>query len=597
MANILDELKDALSSFESSVKKDLEEMREQKREVLRLRNELYDTVKNVNYVRHDGTVIVSAPNIILGNVDQHGNLIAGGGGSSVTIRANNVAIEGVGDSSAGGSITQRAASIRSIAVDPGVDGLENVVCGRSEIVCQAKGIERQAANEEGTFVSHAGTTNGIRLHSDTSLDIHATPSNEIKTSAIEGQMKDLDNIANDLKSQMSSTKKSVESAIKDITKLLEQQEDLNDTEIHLRASQPDISEMHNEYVALEAMLLSAVNEHIGIISRLAETERRKEALKAMKDQLKGDKSNYTDTSTEAYVSIRSESMSLEAIDGDGNIRENQGAGLYVQSPHINIVAHDKDGALIKDSDLNINTQKVGISTENYKYDEKREKADITSVGDVTIVSKTLSVKAIDSELKDNKIEEKALTKDSKFSFRAENISAEATDTEGKSTGNISLNAKDIKVAAMNVDKEKRTDKELATTSQMVLLAENMFVGSSDKNTKSKLVQVASDKVGVMATTTAEMQQGEAKAVVTLDGGNLTVGSGKNELNGDTTINGKVDIKGETSAPSGKFDILQAGKSFKSPNISDGMGAPSAAQAGKPAAKLQEEEAKKEKNEE
>ena len=150
MANILDELKDALSSFESSVKKDLEEMREQKREVLRLRNELYDTVKNVNYVRHDGTVIVSAPNIILGNVDQHGNLIAGGGGSSVTIRANNVAIEGVGDSSAGGSITQRAASIRSIAVDPGVDRQENVVCGRSEIVCQAKGIELQAANEERT---------------------------------------------------------------------------------------------------------------------------------------------------------------------------------------------------------------------------------------------------------------------------------------------------------------------------------------------------------------------------------------------------------------------------------------------------------------
>ena len=596
MANILDDLKDALSSFESSVKKDLEEMREQKREVLRLRNELYDTVKNVNYVRHDGTVIVSAPNIILGNVDQHGNLIEGGGGSSVTIRANSVSIEGVGDSSAGGSITQRAASIRSIAVDPGVDGQENVVCGRSEIVCQAKGIALQAANDEGTFVSHAGTTNGIRLHSDTSLDIHATPSNAMKTSAIEGQMKMLDDIANDLKSQMSSSKKSVESAIKDITKLLEQQEDLNDTEMHLRASQPDISEMHDEYVSLERMLLSAVNNHIGIISRLAETERRKEALKAMKDQLKGDKSNYTDKSTEAYVSIRSESMSLEAIDGDGNIRENQGAGLYVQSPHINIVAHDKDGALIKDSDLSINTQNVSISTENTKYDEKRENAAITAIGDMTIVTKTLSVKAIDSELKDKKIEEKALTKDSKFSFRAETITAEATDTEGKSTGNISLNAKDIKVAAMNVDKEKRTDKELAAESQMVLLADNMFVGSSDKNTKSKMVQVASDKVGLLATTTAEIQQGEAKAVVTLDGGNLTAGSSKNELNGDTTIAGKAEIKGETTAPSGKFDILQAGKSFKSPNISDGMGAPSAAQAGKPAAKLQEEEAKKEKNE-
>ena len=596
MANILDDLKDALSSFESSVKKDLEEMREQKREVLRLRNELYDTVKNVNYVRHDGTVIVSAPNIILGNVDQHGNLIEGGGGSSVTIRANSVSIEGVGDSSAGGSITQRAASIRSIAVDPGVDGQENVVCGRSEIVCQAKGIALQAANDEGTFVSHAGTTNGIRLHSDTSLDIHATPSNAMKTSAIEGQMKMLDDIANDLKSQMSSSKKSVESAIKDITKLLEQQEDLNDTEMHLRASQPDISEMHDEYVSLERMLLSAVNNHIGIISRLAETERRKEALKAMKEELQKNKSDYNDKSTEAYVSIRSENMSLEAIDGDGNIRENQGAGLYVQSPHINIVAHDKDGALRKDSNLSINTQNVSISTENTKYDEKRENADITAIGDMTIVTKTLSVKAIDSELKDKKIEEKALTKDSKFSFRAETITAEATDTDGKSTGNISLNAKDIKVAAMNVDKEKRTDKELAAESQMVLLADNMFVGSSDKNTKSKMVQVASDKVGLLATTTAEIQQGEAKAVVTLDGGNLTAGSSKNELNGDTTIAGKAEIKGETTAPSGKFDSLQAGKSFKSPNISDGMGAPSAAQAGKPAAKLQEEEAKKEKNE-
>ena len=106
------------------------------------------------------------------------------------------------------------------------------------------------------------------------------------------------------------------------------------------------------------------------------------------------------------------------------------------------------------------------------------------------------------------------------------------------------------------------------------------------------MQVASDKVGVMATTTAEMQQGEAKAVVTLDGGNLTVGASANEINGDTTIKGKADIKGETTAPSGNFKALEAGSSFKSPNISDGMAAPAAGSAGTPSAKLQEEEAKK-----
>lgn len=43
MANILDDLKAALSSFESSVKSDLEEIRSQKLEVLRLKNEITDT--------------------------------------------------------------------------------------------------------------------------------------------------------------------------------------------------------------------------------------------------------------------------------------------------------------------------------------------------------------------------------------------------------------------------------------------------------------------------------------------------------------------------------------------------------------------------
>ena len=100
-------------------------------------------------------------------------------------------------------------------------------------------------------------------------------------------------------------------------------------------------------------------------------------------------------------------------------------------------------------------------------------------------------------------------------------------------------------------------------------------------------------MSVIATTTAEVQQGEAKAVVTLDGGNITLGASKNEINGDTTIAGKADIKGETTAPSGSFKSLEAGSSFKSPNISDGMGAPSSSSPGKPSAKLKEEEVKKE----
>ena len=587
MATVLDEMKAALKSFENSVKSDLEEIRKQKREVLQMRNELYNTVKSVDYVRNDGTVIISAPNIIIGNVDQHGNLLSGS--STVTIRTNSLSMEAAG---LGGRIMQRASNIRSIAVDPGDDGLENVVHDNSEILCQAKGIALRTDSDKDVFVSNAGSTNGIGLYSDTGISIHATPGNKSKGALIDEQTKSLDKTVGNLKTQIANSRSTVERLMKEMDDLINSQFDYNDTEEHLRCNQPELADMHDEYEVLEGRLLAAINQHIKLISQLAEATRRTTALKGIKKELSSKSSSFDKKPTGSFLSLRSELMSMMSIDGDGNIRENREAGLDIQAPHINVTAQDKTGALIKDSNLGINTQRVNISTASAKLDDKRESGTFTALGDVSVVSKTVTVKAVDYELKNKKVEEKALTKDGKLTLRAENIRVEATDTEGKSAGAIALNAKRMRMAAMDLDKEKRTDKELAKDSEMVMVAESMFVGSSDKNTKSKKVQVASDKVGLMATTTAEMQQGDGKAVLTLDGGNLKAGASKNEINGNTTIAGKAEIKGEASAPSGKFDSLTAGKAFKSPNISDGMGVPSAAAAGKPSAKLKEEEAKK-----
>lgn len=593
MDTIFDDIKDALNSFENCVKKDLEEIRQQKSEMTRMKEELYNTAKNIKYLRDNGTLIVSAPNIILGNVDHSGNLIAEGGGSTVTIRANNISLEGVGTPLVGGNIVQRAASIRSIAVDPGSDGMENVVCDRSEIVCQANGITLQSDSDKGAFVSSPAALSGITISSDSSINVNATPSNSMKSKDIDTKTKSLDEAANSLKSEISKNRKNIDSLMKDLTKILDEQEDMNDNPIHLSCSHPDIEELHEQYEELELQLLAALNRHIYLVSQQAEINRRNDALKEIKKNLSSASSTFAKETTDAFISVQSEKIMFTAIDGDGNLRDNKEALFRVQSPNISFVAQDKDAALVKDSTFSVNSQNVSISTATAKFDEKREKGDVTAIGDVTITSKNVTVEAVDRELKDKKLEEKALTKDSKFNLRMESINAEATDTEGKSTGNITLNAKEIKATAMNVDKESRKDKELAQSSQMVLIADKMLVGSSDKQTKSQLVQVASDKVSVIATTTAEVQQGEAKAVVTLDGGNITLGASKNEINGDTTIAGKADIKGETTAPSGSFKSLEAGSSFKSPNISDGMGAPSSSTPGKPSAKLKEEEVKKE----
>ena len=592
MSGILDELKEALNGLADSVQKDLAEIRQQKRAVQRLKEELYETVQGVQYVRDEHCLILSAPKVIIGNVDHNGHLLGEGGGSAVVLRANTIGIEGVGSPEVGGSIVARAASIRNSAVDPGPDGLENVVCGRSEIINQARGITLQSQNDKDCFVSPATAGTGIQLRSDTVVTVQATQPNKVRKAEIDALLARLEEDASTLSAASKEAKTSVESAMEKLQKLLDEHEQLGTTNAELSSDYHSMSDLHFQFTQQEATLCAALSRYIQGLSKEAECQRRITALKAMKKETDQQSANFETECTGAAISMLSESISMTSVDGDGNLRTNEGAGLFMHMPHVSLTAHDKEGTLMEDSFLAVNTQHITLATTNTQLDEEREKGDITAEGDVTITSKQVTIEAVDRELKDKKIEEKALTESGSFSIRAEQISAVATDTEGKATGGISLNAKDIKVAAMDVDKEKRTDKQLAADSQMVLLADKMFVGSSDKETKSQLVQVASDKVGVLATTTAEMQQGEAKAVVTLDGGNLTVGASANEINGDTTIKGKADIKGETTAPSGNFKALEAGSSFKSPNISDGMAAPAAGSAGKPSAKLQEEEAKK-----
>ena len=76
---------------------------------------------------------------------------------------------------------------------------------------------------------------------------------------------------------------------------------------------------------------------------------------------------------------------------------------------------------------------------------------------------------------------------------------------------------------MDVDKESRKESALAEGSQLQLLADSLYIGSAEDDTKSKWAQVAADKVKLFGTTTAELQQDKDKGLVALDGGKVTVG--------------------------------------------------------------------------
>lgn len=592
MSQYLDDLKKALDNL-SNVKSDVEEIRQYKNDLQYITEMLYDTVKSGQYIRDSRRIIISAPEIVIGNVDHEGVLL-GDGGSVVVVRGNQVSLEGTGSPSVGGNVVTRAASIRQIAVDPGKDGTENVVCDiRSEIVNQAVSISVRSDDVTGAFVeSPGGGSAGISIHSDTDISLNATPSNKNRTDAIDAQVKDLDQQVSDLSTSATDARKTVDKLMDDLSALTEKQEGIVDSEMNLRSNYQDMPELQEQFKNLELSLCSALAEYINILSAKGEANRKSDALKKIKDELSQKSSTFSKDPTYSSVNIASEYVSVSNVDGDGNIRENTESGFSVHSPHIDILSTDKNGELIKDSTMDINVQNFTLSTATAKLDDKKESGTYEAIGDVTITSKNITVQAIDNELKDKEIKEKALTKDGTFSLRAENITATAADTEGKSTGEIKMNAKNVQIASMDLDKEKRTDKQMASGSQMILLSEKMFTGSSDKDNKSKLVQIVSDKVAIIGDTTAEMQQGENKAVVTLDGGNMTAGGSKVELDGDTTIKGKADIKGDVEAPNGKFKGLEASGKFSSTSISDGTMGGTAASAGKPSAKMKMEDAQK-----
>lgn len=578
----------ALESFQKNVEKDLEEIRKCKSEVQQMKVDILDQMNQGQYIQDESRIILSAPEIIIGNVDKSGVLK---GPSRVTVRANNIQLEGVGlGADIGGSITNRASSIRNIAEDPGCDGMEKVVHPTSEIVSQAKCIVLQGERADGIFPSPAGSgIPGIQLNTDAYIELNALRPCEFQKEQLSSLEKGLKERVSDYKSQSNEAKQKVNSLMKKMNDLLDG-ETLNETAISTRLNFMDIEELHNEFNSLSSALYYALTDYFRSLSLWAESNRQLDCVKEQASDVDKLKSKYKDAPTGTHIIMRSENLHVLSMDGDGNLRTNPESGVQVTAKYVDVNTQAYDGSLMEDSQIKLTAKNVEISTANTKYkDEKKEEAQIPAEGDVRIVSKNILMESVDYELKDKKVQETALTKEGTINIRAEKVNVTATDTEGKATGKIAVNAKAVEMKSMDIDKEKGTDKSLTAGSTMFLLSEKMFAGSKDSKTKSKQVQIASDSVGVFGDTTVELQQGDGKGVVQLNGGNAAVSGGNLDLYGTTTLQGKTTFKADVAM--GDLDVknIKIQTSFKSPYTSEGVAVPGAPSTAKLSAKLKEEE--------
>ena len=405
------------------------------------------------------------------------------------------------------------------------------------------------------------------------------------------------------------------------------------------------------------MLYQSTQAFISVMSRLAEMNRQKKALEEEKGKIKtgddfkkkttgasmnvvaetinvvtADGDGNVHSNNEAGINVRAPRMDVAMLDEKDKLVENGGFAVTAQNISMASVGLSADGKELPASGMvNIQAKNINLQAIDYKLDDKKivsekgltadgkismtaktvevstanptnverdddgklSKGEYKSEGDVIFKTKTFTVESLDYEVKDGKLETKALTKDGRLSIRAEKTDVLAADAEGKDTGSINLNAKAVAVKSMDVDKEKLTDDKLAEGSTMTLVSEKMYLGAMSKDVKSKKLQAMSEEIGAFADKTLEIQQGDGKAVVQLDGGNASVGGSKTQVYGATTINGKTEVKDELKAPKATIDNIEAKSSFKSPNISDGMSVPGAAGGGSLSAKLKAEDAPKE----
>ncbi len=625
MDYIFEEWEKKLSDFKDNVESELSEIRKCKAEMQQMQLDFVAKIKKG-----------SAPKIIIGHVDRNGTLL--GGGSEVIIRGTQVGVQGAGE---GGTVEVRASNIRQVAEDPGVDGLEHVVGTLSEIVSQARNIIIQSNDipndndYQGAFSAAtipAGSS-GVRIHADKNIDIHAAMTAETRQKDLEDLISVLEEQQSDLQDQVDECKESFDELAKELKGLLEERGDLMEDNDDVRTNYKDISDKSDEIEDTAQLLTKQSYVYIEVLSKLAETNRRLQCYKKEKDSIvTGD--DFKNNSTGANVRVLGEAISLVSADGEGNLRDNENAGIGMVANNVSIAAIEDDNSLKENGRVSIRSKNVEVSTANTADVQREEDGTLTAAtyaaeGDFTLKSKNITIEAVDYEVAESKKKEKQLTDDSKIKLRAKTIEVSTegsanieVDDDGAITkanytaeGDLIVKSKTVTVKStdndiengeekekaltsessiksMDIDKESGDDSALAEGSTMLLVSEKMYMGSKSDDVKSKKVQMVSEEIGAFADKTIEAQQGDGKAVVQLADGKSAVGGDETQVYGKTTINADTEVKGEVKAPKATIDDLNASSHFKTPNIEDGMAAGAGGGGGSLSTKLTKEDAGK-----
>ncbi len=535
-----------------------------------LNNDLAEQT-NCYYIRNNHRIVLSAPEIIIGDVDRFGNLFGTANSSKVTIRTNKVALEGVTvDDSSLGSVTTRAPKIRSIAVDAGIDGNENCVMPVSSVVVQAAGVDiisdssQDMFNEDGQMLS----SSGINLKSDSQINVESVLSNSVLVDNLTAENSIIESQITELKTQESDSKSRLDELLDQLTAFAT--DSLHDSDfMDLASSTLELDSLNRDLESNIVAMYGELDTYFKVVSKLIEKSRAKGVYDDRIKELGSASSTFATTANNTAVSIRSELVTIASGDGDGNVRTVAPAGVDIVAQRVGLAAMDTDGTILDGGAVNISANSISLATNDCTTSDG-EAYEYLANGDITMLSKSISLAALDFKKEKNKSpEESALSVGGVISMRAESVTSSGVDTEGKSVGSFGVNAKTIVAKSADVSPDDGSEQNIAADSSFELTAESVTVGrSGDDNFKTKTVTTNGDALLAQADTSVTMKQVDG-ATITIEKDKQTFDVKAMSVTGTSEFADNSEFKKKVTANEGAIDTLKVNSKFDSPKISNG----------------------------
>lgn len=588
-----------LTEHKKLMEQELAEVRKAKMELFQMQRQLQEMVFGGRYERDEDTLILSAPKIIIGNVDKQGNML---GDSTIILRGNDVSLEGVGRVSggavSGGTVTTRARYVNVQTVDPGPDGQEAVAFSDSSFKVQTAAIGMSAETigtddntiTQGVFTLSADASQGnINLGAESNIRINAAVANPGSSSDMAKAITEVDSIATTYSTGADNAIKEVEKRATKMDEVLKNnKEDMlgaADDEIDnlsLRAGMYKFKKRSAESSVIAFEIAKNIISCTNNMSNMSEAKRVKSYLEKRKTYLEGKKSKYEKEATGSSVTINSETVNITTAGADGKLRTSPNNGLKIRSQHTSLNLPFK-GETLEDTTLRLFTDYMLYDTSTYKFDDEGKLESSNAAGLVEIISLKTGIKTVDRTYKKEAdkngnydVEAEEIKENSKIWMNTYDMSLDMTDTKGDTFGNFRLNAKDITITASKWDSDKGTASAYPDDSKIQIGSKEVYVGSLNDDMKCDTVQVASVHSVMFGEEDIILQHEKADSKLILND-KAELCSGDVSLIGNITLGGATEVKDKLTAGDIDAKNVNASGSINGPNLKDGMNMPGPAQ--------------------